>query len=35
MDTFGASAPYRVLYEKYGIAADHVAEAAKALLRRE
>jgi transketolase len=35
MDTFGASAPYRVLYEKFGITADHVAEAAKALLRRE
>ncbi len=34
MDTFGASAPYRVLYEKFGIAADHVVQAAKGLLRR-
>jgi len=35
MDTFGASAPYRVLYEKFGITAEQVAKAAKALLRRE
>jgi transketolase len=35
MDSFGASAPHRVLYEKFGITADHVAEAAKSLLRRD
>ena len=32
MDTFGASAPAEVLYEKYGITAANVAEKAKALL---
>jgi transketolase len=35
MESFGASAPYRVLFEKFGITADHVAEAAKSLLRRD
>jgi transketolase len=34
MDSFGASAPYKVLYEKFGITADHVVQAAKGLLRR-
>ena len=32
MDGFGASAPAEVLFEKFGITADKVAEAAKALL---
>ncbi len=32
MDGFGASAPAEVLYEKFGITADKVAEAAKKLL---
>ena len=32
METFGASAPAEVLYEKYGITAANVAEKAKALL---
>jgi transketolase len=29
MDSFGASAPYKVLYEKFGITAEHVAQAAR------
>jgi transketolase len=33
MDTFGASAPAGVLYEKFGITAEKVVEAAKALLK--
>jgi len=33
MDGFGASAPAKVLFEKFGITADNVTEAAKALLR--
>ena len=33
MDGFGASAPAKVLFEKFGITADCVTEAAKALLR--
>ncbi len=35
MDRFGASAPYAVLYEKFGITPGHVAQAAKELLGRE
>lgn len=34
MDSFGASAPYKILYEKFGITVDHVAQVAKELLRR-
>ncbi len=33
IERFGASAPYRTLYEKYGITAENVAAAAKAVLR--
>lgn len=33
MDSFGASAPYKVLYEKFGITAEHVVEAARALMK--
>jgi transketolase len=33
MDGFGASAPYKVLYEKFGITAEHVVQAAKALMK--
>jgi transketolase len=33
MDSFGASAPYKVLYEKFGITAEHVVQAAKALMK--
>ncbi|UCG64489.1 MAG: transketolase [Deltaproteobacteria bacterium] len=33
MDSFGASAPASVLYEKFGIATEHVAQAAKELLK--
>ncbi|MFN5581798.1 transketolase [Gemmatimonas sp.] len=33
IDTFGASAPAPVLYEKFGITAQHVAKAAKSVLR--
>lgn len=33
MESFGASAPGAVLYEKFGITADHVAQAAKELLK--
>jgi transketolase len=33
MESFGASAPASVLYEKFGITADHVAQAARRLLR--
>ncbi len=32
LDSFGASAPYKVLYEKFGITADRVVEKALALL---
>jgi transketolase len=35
MDSFGASAPAGVLYEKFGITAEHVAAAAKNLLARK
>ena len=35
MDSFGASAPYKVLYEKFGITAENVVQAAKNLLGRE
>ncbi len=35
MDGFGASAPANVLYEKFGITADHVAEAARSLLKAQ
>lgn len=34
IDRFGASAPYKVLYEKFGITADHVVEKALKLLGR-
>jgi transketolase len=33
MDGFGASAPAKVLFEKFGITADSVVEAARALIR--
>lgn len=33
IETFGASAPYQVLYEKYGITADKVVETARGLVR--
>jgi len=33
MDGFGASAPYKVLYEKFGITAEHVVHAARALMK--
>jgi len=32
IETFGASAPYQTLYQKYGITAEHVAKAAQALV---
>ena len=32
VDRFGASAPYQIIYEHYGLTADKVAEAAKGLL---
>jgi transketolase len=32
MNSFGASAPYQVLYEKFGITAEGVAAAVKARL---
>jgi transketolase len=35
MDGFGASAPAGVLYEKFGITARHVADAAKRLMKRD
>ena len=31
---FGASAPYQVLYEKFGITAEHVVEKAMALVEK-
>jgi transketolase len=34
LDHFGASAPYSVLYEKFGITADHVVDKALELLER-
>ncbi|MBM4313786.1 MAG: transketolase [Deltaproteobacteria bacterium] len=34
IDRFGASAPYKVVYEKFGITAEAVAAAAQRLLRR-
>jgi transketolase len=34
IDHFGASAPYKTLYEKFGLTASHVAEKALALLGR-
>lgn len=34
MDSFGASAPASVLYEKFGITAEHVIQAAKDLLKK-
>jgi transketolase len=33
MESFGASAPASVLYEKFGITAEHVAQAARGLLK--
>ncbi len=35
IDRFGASAPYKVLFEKYGITARHVYEEAKALYKQK
>jgi transketolase len=35
MDGFGASAPASVLYEKFGITVDHVAQAAKELIKKK
>lgn len=35
MDSFGASAPAKVLFEKFGITADHVFRAAKELMKKE
>ena len=32
MDSFGASAPYQVLYEKFGITSQHVVEEVKSRL---
>ena len=34
MESFGASAPASVLYEKFGITAEHVAQAARGLIQR-
>jgi transketolase len=34
IDRFGASAPYKVIYEKYGLTADKVVETALAVLER-
>jgi transketolase len=34
LDHFGASAPYKVLYEKFGITADHVVDKALELVER-
>ena len=34
LDHFGASAPAKVLYEKFGFTAEHVAETAKAVLNK-
>jgi transketolase len=34
LDSFGASAPASVLYEKFGITVDHVAQAAKELIKK-
>jgi transketolase len=33
MDGFGASAPYKVLYEKFGITVEHIVQAARALMK--
>jgi len=33
IEKFGASAPYEVLYEKYGITVEHILLTAKALLK--
>jgi len=33
MDSFGASAPANVLFEKFGITAENVAAQAKALIK--
>jgi len=35
MESFGASAPASVLYEKFGITAEQVIKAAKELIRRD
>jgi transketolase len=35
LDSFGASAPASVLYEKFGITVDHVAQAAKELIKKK
>ena len=34
MDGFGASAPYEVLYEKFGFTSEHVAQVARGLIGR-
>jgi transketolase len=34
IDHFGASAPYKILYEKFGITADRVVEKALRLLNK-
>jgi transketolase len=34
LDHFGASAPYNILYEQFGITAEHVVEKAMALVKR-
>jgi transketolase len=34
MDRFGASAPAAVLYEKFGLTVDHIADKARSLLRK-
>ena len=34
LDRFGASAPYQVLYQKLGITAEAIAEAARRVLSR-
>ena len=35
IERFGASAPYKVLYEQFGLTTDHVVEAAYAVIERE
>ena len=35
MNRFGASAPAEILYKRFGIAAERVAEAARKLIERE
>jgi len=35
LDHFGASAPYKILFEKFGVTADRVVEAAYDLLKQD